>query len=90
MIKIHPDILKRNRLIRCIEECSELQQAITKLQRFGSTPTANGITYDNVADIEREMIDIYRAMRELTFSLNLSWREISEQGCRIKQYPEDE
>lgn len=77
-------------LIRTQEEAAELIQAIAKFMRFGARPTAAGITYDNVADIQKEMTDLYRRMREAAGLLNISWREISEQGCMPKPSPDDD
>ncbi len=45
-----------------IEECGEVAQVCGKALRFGWKPTAKGITYDNAADLRRELQDLKRAI----------------------------
>jgi len=54
-------------LIRVVQECAEVIQAITKLWQYGSTPTDHktGITYDNVRDILNECNDILHAIEPI-------------------------
>ena len=47
-----------------IEECGEVLQAIGKLQRFGerAKDPLTGIEYDNIGDLEEELLDLTKAI----------------------------
>lgn len=53
-----------NAAVRVIEECSEIQKAMTKFIRFGHRPYWNGIQYDNVRDARVEFAQLSERMIE--------------------------
>lgn len=67
-----PKLLPRSRegkLDRLIEECAEVIKCVCKLRRFGTTVHVHeGIEYDNLADLEREIEDLEHAIRAVKAS----------------------
>ena len=51
-----------------VEELGEALQALGKKMRFGDSPTHEGITYDNRADLKRECIDVMLGIALLEFT----------------------
>lgn len=49
--------------IRLAEEAAELIQALMKFESFGPTPEQNGVRYNNILDIEKEMRDVEYQIR---------------------------
>jgi len=63
---------------KLIEECAELIQAVIKYKRFGAKATdpKTNISYDNVADIEKEFKDVEAAIESLRdYWKDLTWAQ---------------
>lgn len=63
------------------EEAGEVIVACSKLKRFGATER-------NLADLQSEMTDLVRRLRENAILLRIPWREISDEYCQPKCPPE--
>lgn len=59
-----------------IEECSEVIKVATKILRHGfyakDYSTGKEVKYNNRADLEREIVDIFKAIRRLTENEDIS------------------
>lgn len=63
-----PDYNESAKLVKLIEECSEVIQAATKIMRFGwsnAHPDRNFGMRNNLGDLNKELSDLRRAHREL-------------------------
>ena len=53
--------LQRMLAIRLVQECAELQKALTNLMMFGDCPFQGGVQYENFVDCRNEYHDINKA-----------------------------
>jgi NTP pyrophosphatase (non-canonical NTP hydrolase) len=70
------------RFVYLIEECSEVIKAATKILRHGfdasDFSTGQEVKYDNRADLEREVVDVFKAITRLCEYEDISDKSLVE------------
>lgn len=77
-------------LARLNEEAAEVVKATSKMMRFGLRPYNNGVQYDNVSDLSKEMADCIRRMTEAANELGIQWIDIVLASGDPKPAPDDQ
>ena len=67
---------ENHRIINCIEECSELQKALTKLLRYDLIE--HTFTLDLRKKVIEEIADVYITIEEVKYILNIRDEQIYE------------
>jgi NTP pyrophosphatase (non-canonical NTP hydrolase) len=63
-------------LVICAEECAEVIQAISKIQRFGMVNVYDGVSCRE--QLEKELGDLYALMNILQEQDTISWNNVEK------------
>jgi NTP pyrophosphatase (non-canonical NTP hydrolase) len=72
-------VAQEARIKKLIEELNEASKAAAKILNYGFSATYKGVTYDNRADLEKELGDVRAVTRMLTRKGDLTEGVIAEQ-----------
>lgn len=76
-------------LVKLSEECSEVVKASCKAQLHGFTPYWEGVQYNNIEDLERELGDVMAARDLLVQTTTISARSVDHyRQLKLRRLPQ--